>query len=438
MSATPGPAGTRSARGTVLVGTFNEPGDLAPALPSHGGLVLTEGWPAAPRAVAGSGPDAPSWLVPGRPGTPSEGRLYAAQHVRRGSVAVLSPSAPLESGTHEAGWATTQRVPTAGENTCHADLNPAGTWLAAASYDSATLTVVPVLDDGRLGRALAVQAPAGSGPVPSRQEGPHLHFVLFLDDDRLLVTDLGGDRILEYSVSSIEAAADRGDADAGSPGAADGQAYREEPGRAPGEVPDRDRGPDSGEGSGEGDPAGVVAVAAAPRAVHHLPAGTGPRHLAVLPPLEGAAHPGRHLAVVGELDSRLHVLGLEPGPEGFHEVGIVPTHAQDADPESARDNLPSHLVVSADGTLVYVANRGRNTIGVIRRGDSPEFVAEVDCGGDWPRHIALAPGPAGPGLLVALEREDAVVLLPIGPDGLPGPATGRVAVRRPGFVLPRG
>ena len=376
---------------SVLVGTFNEPGEHAPALPSSGGIVRTTGWPEDPEAVAGSGPDAPSWLVLGRPDTPSEGRLYAAQHVSEGALAVLSPAEP-GTGVDDVGWVTTQQVPTGGENTCHADLNPAGTWLAAASYDSGTLTIAKVLDDGRLGRPIAVQAPEGSGPVPSRQEAPHLHFVLFLDDDRLLVTDLGGDRILEYSVAALEAAG--------------------------------------------GDGGDVVRVDVEPRAEHRLPGGTGPRHLAVLPPRPEGERPGPHLAVVGELDSRLHVLGLETGPEGFPEVGIVATHAQDADPESVRDNLPSHLVVSADGALVYVANRGRNTIGVIRRGGPPELIAEVPCGGDWPRHIALAGPAGGQGLLVALERGDAVVHLPLGADGIPQAPTGQTTVRRPGFLLP--
>lgn len=380
----------------VLVGTFNEPGGQVPVLPSSGGIVRTDGWPGEPRVVAGSGLDAPSWLVRGLPGTPSEGRLYAAQHVPRGALTVLTPAGPGSAGD-DVGWAASQQVPTGGENTCHADLNPAGTWLAAASYDSATLTVAPVLENGRLGRPIAVQAPAGSGPVQSRQEAPHLHFVLFLDDDRLLVTDLGGDRILEYSVAALEASA---------------------------------RATAHGEGTD------VVRVETEPTAVHRLPGGTGPRHLAVLPPRPGSDRPGPHLAVVGELDSRLHILGLEAGPEGFPEIGIVPTHAQDADPESARDNLPSHLVVSADGALVYVANRGRNTIGVIRRGESPELVAEVPCGGDWPRHIALAGPPGGQGLLVALERGDAVVHLPFDAESIPRGVTGRTTVRRPGFVLP--
>ncbi|MDI3329945.1 MAG: beta-propeller fold lactonase family protein [Micrococcus sp.] len=422
---------------SVLVGTFNEPGEHAPALPSSGGIVRTAGWPEEPRTVAGSGPDAPSWLVPGRPGAPSGGRLYAAQHVSEGALAVLSAAGPEVgagagpgSAADDVGWVITQQVPTGGENTCHADLNPAGTWLAAASYDSGTLTIAKVLDDGRLGRPVAVQAPEGSGPVQSRQDAPHLHFVLFLDDDRLLVTDLGGDRILEYSVAALEASAraTEGGPTGEAPGAADGQACRE--------VGGEDLGDPAGGMPADGAVAGIVRVSVEPVAAHHLPGGTGPRHLAVLPARPEAERPGPHLAVVGELDSRLHVLGLDAGPEGFPEVGIVPTHAQDADPEAARDNLPSHLVVSADGALVYVANRGRDTIGVIRRGEPLELIAEVPCGGNWPRHIALAGPAGGQGLLVALERDDAVVYLPLDAAGIPQAPTGRAPVRRPGFLLP--
>jgi 6-phosphogluconolactonase len=377
----------------VLVGTFNEPDDLTPALASFGGLVLTSGWPDAPGVRAGGGPDAPSWLVRGRPGTPSDGKLYAALHRDDGERAVLSPSEPApEPGQgsgerdtgNDVGWTTSQQIPAGGAATCHADLNPSGTWLAAASYESGTLTVAPVLDGGLLGDPVAVKAPAGSGPVPSRQEAPHLHFVLFLDDDRLLVTDLGTDRILEYSIEALTGPAPHAD----------------------------------------------------PAMVHSLPAGTGPRHLALLPAPPESGTETRHLAVVGELDSRLHILDLEATDEGFQEIAIVPTHAPDADPESVRDNLPSHLVLSPDATLLYVANRGRNTIGVIRCPGAPELIAEVPCGGDWPRHIALAM-PGGPAvMLVALERDDAVVGLPLDADGIPGEATTRVTVRRPGFLLP--
>lgn len=365
------------ATGSLLVGTFNDPGSDLGAPPSSHGLVTTTGWPTAPEVTHGSGPDAPSWLVRGRPGTRTEGRLYAALHVEEGALAVLEP------GEDPGAWTTVQQVPTQGSSTCHADLNPSATWLAAASYDSATLTVVPVHDDGRLGEAIAVTAPEGAGPLEGRQGEPHLHFVLFLDDDRLLVTDLGADRILEYSVQALT------------------------------------------QGQTE------------PRQTHRLPGGTGPRHIAVL---ECPHDPDAvRLAVVGELDSRIHVMDVpagDPGPEGFQAVAITPTHLPDADPDSIQENLPSHLVPSEDGSLLYVANRGRDTIGVIRVSEIPELIAEVPCGGSWPRHIGLVSTPAGQALAVALERDDAVVLLPLGENGTPQAPSGQVTVRRPGFVLP--
>lgn len=362
---------------TLLIGTFNDPGGQDEVLPQANGLVTTAGWPQDPRITHGSGPDAPSWLVRGRPGTPTEGRLYAALHVEDGALAVLEP------GEGPGEWTTVQQIPTQGENTCHADLSPSATWLAAASYDSATLTVAPVHDDGRLGEAIAVTAPEGSGPIEERQSEPHLHFVLFLDDDRLLVTDLGADRILEYSVERLM----------------DGQQE--------------------------------------PQRVHPLPAGSGPRHIAVL---ECPDEPQtRRLAVVGELDSRVHVLDVpdqDPGPEGFRPVATVPTHLPDEDPDAIQENQPSHLVLSSDGSLLYVANRGRDTIGVIRVAQFPELVAEVPCGGTWPRHIELVTTAEGQGLAVALERQDAVVLLPLGEGGIPQAPSGQVSVRRPGFILP--
>ncbi|MFB2573368.1 lactonase family protein [Micrococcus sp. IITD107] len=365
------------ATGSLLVGTFNDPGSDLGAPPSSHGLVTTTGWPTAPEVTHGSGPDAPSWLVRGRPGTRTEGRLYAALHVEEGALAVLEP------GEDPGAWTTVQQVPTQGSSTCHADLNPSATWLAAASYDSATLTVVPVHDDGRLGEAIAVTAPEGAGPIEGRQGEPHLHFVLFLDDDRLLVTDLGADRILEYSMQALT------------------------------------------QGQTE------------PRQTHRLPGGTGPRHIAVL----ACPHDpdSVRLAVVGELDSRIHVMDVpagDPGPEGFQGVAITPTHLPDADPDSIQENLPSHLVLSEDGSLLYVANRGRDTIGVIRVAEIPELIAEVPCGGSWPRHIGLVSTPAGQALAVALERDDAVVLLPLGENGTPQAPSGQVTVRRPGFVLP--
>lgn len=177
---------------------------------------------------------------------------------------------------------------------------------------------------------------------------------------------------------------------------------------------------------------------AGPASVHHLPGGTGPRHLVVLPPHPDTDRPGAHLGVVGELDSRLHVLGLGNGPEDLHEVGVVPTHAQDADPESVRGDHRVGGQVVPDGRLVYVANRGRNTIGVIRRAGTPELIAEVPCGGDWPRHIALGHPGGAPTLFAALERDDAVVGLGLDADGIPGDVRTRVTVRRPGFLLPGG
>lgn len=371
----------------LLVGAFALDEEHDDAAVRQGGLFTVGAWPAGETAgsdaVGVGGPDGPTWMVRGREGTPSAGRLYAALHLEEGALAVLEQG-PDGEEPDDAGWTVVQQVPAGGSATCHADVSPDGTWVAAASYASATLTLVPVQEDGLLGEPIPVQAPEGSGPVPERQSEPHLHFVHFLDEDRLLVTDLGADRILEYSVQAVAAGEQQ------------------------------------------------------PRAVHHLPPGTGPRHL--VPLRCGVQGVELRLAVVGELDSRLHLLDVpagEPGPEGFPAAATVPTHLPDEDPSAKVPNQPSHAVPSADGALLYVANRGRNSIGVIRVEDElPELIAEAPCGGDWPRHLTLVQTPEGPGLAVALERAGAVVHLPLGPQGIPQAPAARVQVPQPGFILP--
>lgn len=122
----------------------------------------------------------------------------------------------------------------------------------------------------------------------------------------------------------------------------------------------------------------------------HVKAGMGPRHL--------AHHPNhRHTYVVGELDG--------------HVVTYADWHERHRVPASGRPgpNYPSEILVSDDGRKMYVANRGPNTVTVFALDDpdTPAAVDEVDCGGDWPRHLALV----GRHLYVANERSHTIAIL---------------------------
>ncbi|WP_433255360.1 lactonase family protein [Streptosporangium sp. CA-135522] len=139
-----------------------------------------------------------------------------------------------------------------------------------------------------------------------------------------------------------------------------------------------------------------------------LASGMGPRHM---------AHFEDHWYVAGELDGTVRVYD-----DGWHEMRAVPASA------TAGENHPSHLEVS--GGLVYVGNRGPDTIAVL----SPltlDPVAEVGCGGVWPRHFAFA----GDRMYVANQRSGGIAVLAL-KDGIPQ-ADGEVfAVGTPSCVLP--
>ncbi|MEU5787525.1 lactonase family protein [Micromonospora purpureochromogenes] len=149
-------------------------------------------------------------------------------------------------------------------------------------------------------------------------------------------------------------------------------------------------------------------------------AGTGPRHL--------ARHPdGRGCWVAGELDAT--VTAYEPTPDGaWHQRGRV-----DAS-ERAGHVQPSEIAVGPDGRFLYVGNRGVGTISVFALdAELPRLVAEVDTGGEWPRHFVLT----GPHLYVADERADMVRVFRLDPEsGAPEPLGEPVPVPSPTCVLP--
>lgn len=139
-----------------------------------------------------------------------------------------------------------------------------------------------------------------------------------------------------------------------------------------------------------------------------LAPGMGPRHM---------ARAGGHWYVAGELDGTVRAYDDE-----WREIQVAPAGG------GGGRNQPSHLEVS--GGLVYVANRGPDTISVFA-GPQLKPVAEVACGGVWPRHFAIADGR----MYVANQHSGTVAVLPL-KDGVPRPAGEVFAVGTPSCVLP--
>ena len=107
-----------------------------------------------------------------------------------------------------------------------------------------------------------------------------------------------------------------------------------------------------------------------------LPAGTGPRHLVLA---------DDHLVVACELSGELWLLTRD-GDDWRTVVGVG---------TSTRDGHVQPSGIATDGSRVYVANRGVDTIGVFDLDPAAHTltpVTEFDCGGAWPRDITLDGG----------------------------------------------
>ncbi|MBE9373013.1 lactonase family protein [Saccharopolyspora sp. HNM0983] len=158
--------------------------------------------------------------------------------------------------------------------------------------------------------------------------------------------------------------------------------------------------------------------------------GSGPRHLALHPD-------GDRGYVLNELDSSLTEFGwdrasgqLEPG----RTLSTVP-------PDFARPNLPSEVVLLADGSFGYAANRGHDSIAVFtpESGDGQFRLVEVQPARvSGPRHIALSPD--GTRLLALGRRSDDIQVFDVLDDGHLSPVGDPLSVPAPmcAVLLPAG
>ncbi|WP_420369792.1 lactonase family protein [Curtobacterium sp. L1-20] len=156
-----------------------------------------------------------------------------------------------------------------------------------------------------------------------------------------------------------------------------------------------------------------------PVRVHHVAPGVGPRHM--------AWYDG-DLLVAGELDGNVHRLRRDDAGS-FRTVVRATTAPTD---DAVDGSLLSHIEVDDRG-LVYVAVRGRDQIVVLDAADGGlTLVGAAPSGGVWPRHFARVAGH----VLVANQMSDAIAVLPIGADGVPGDAVAQIPVGTPTCIVP--
>lgn len=237
-----------------------------------------------------------------------------------------------------------RRETTGGAAPCYVSTDNTGRYVFVANYTGGSIAMFPILSDGGVGAMTAFVQHAGKGPNAERQEGPHAHCIIPDPSNRfVLVADLGLDRVFVYPF-------------------------------------------DASTGTLTTTPAGAGVVAS----------GAGPRHLAFHPD-------GRVLYVTNELDSTVTAFRYE------RETGAL-THLQTVPSVSGpvpKNNSPADIHVHPSGGVLYMSNRGHNSIAAFTIDPRTLELAPLQMtptGGDWPRNFGI--DPTGRFMLVANQRSN--------------------------------
>ena len=150
--------------------------------------------------------------------------------------------------------------------------------------------------------------------------------------------------------------------------------------------------------------------------------GAGPRHIAFHPTLP-------LVFVANELDSTVATLRFDA-----ERGALSPLDAFSTVPAGwSGTNYPADIHVAASGRILYVSNRGHNSIAVFSVAESTGALVldqTVSTEGDWPRNFNL--DPTGRWLLAANQRSDSVVVFRRDPDnGRLTPTRQRIAIPSP-------
>ncbi|MGA9509808.1 MAG: lactonase family protein, partial [Candidatus Sulfotelmatobacter sp.] len=193
-------------------------------------------------------------------------------------------------------------VASGGADPCYITVDKTGKFVLVANYTGGSVSVFPVLQDGRLGEAAAFVQHTGHGTNPKRQEAPHAHSIDLSPDDRFaIVDDLGLDKTLVYKFDSSK---------------------------------------------------GSLTLNDPPFA--KADAGAGPRHFAL--------HPnGKFAYVIHEMGSTVSVFDYDAAGGVLHPVQTISTIPQGF---AGQNNDDAEIEVHPSGKFLYASNRGHDSIAV--------------------------------------------------------------------------
>lgn len=131
----------------------------------------------------------PSYLV-----SSEDGKLvYAVSEMNDSTAALNALSFDRKTGKLN----LLNTVPTFGEDPCYVATN--GKEVLTANYSGGSMSVFPLLKDGKLAPADTLFEGSATGPDAERQATPHIHCTVFSPDGKyIFATDFSADRILRF------------------------------------------------------------------------------------------------------------------------------------------------------------------------------------------------------------------------------------------------
>ena len=257
------------------------------------------------------------------------------------------------------------RQPSHGGAPCHIVVDNAGRYLLATNYQTGSVSVTPITEDGRLGAATEVIQHVGSSVNPHRQQGPHAHSINLDSTNRFaLVCDFGMDKVLVY----------RYDAERG-------------------KLTPHDK----------------------PWAESR--AGAGPRHLTIHPS-------GRWVYVINELDLTVDAFAFDGAAGTLRHVQRVPTVPDGV--TGSRSTADIHCAPS--GKFVYGSNRGHDSIAAFAVDQATGHLTplgQTPTQGRTPRNFAI--DRTGTWLFAANQDSDTIVTFRLDPQTGALDAAGPIA-----------
>lgn len=281
---------------------------------------------------------------------PARHLLFAVNEVSDFNVQKSGAISAFSIGAETGALKFIDQISSAGAGPCYVSVDKTGKYVMVANYDSGSVAVFPVLDDGKLGGPTATVQHTGHGTDPDRQSSPHAHQIEVSPDNRFAVAaDLGLDKLLVYHFDP-----NKGTLGTNSPAFAE------------------------------------------------VGAGSGPRHFAFTPN-------GKFLYVLEEMRSAVTAFAYNAESGTLKPLQTLATIPR----EFKGTTNAAEITVDPAGKFVYASNRGHDSIAIFAIGTDGTLsnIAYVPTQGKTPRGFQI--DPTGSYLFVGNQESDNIVVFRI-------------------------